>query len=200
MINLGNVSKKQKMEMQIGLLQYDYIQTRFTSGVDDEDFRDVFTNFYLSSQGRMRLPENRNPFFEKMFDCDSNQDLIQLVEYLYDHLAVDMYEFSFATKLLHTVNTQSPIYDSKVFKYLKKEERVDFWDIQVPKKDRYGNEVSKLEKISHNWEMLNDWYSSFLPSARGISWINWFDANFPLYAHISNIKKIDFIIFSCSGY
>ena len=187
MINLANVSEKQKMEMQIGLLQYDYIQTRFTFGVDDEDFRDVFTNFYLSSQGRMRLPENRNPFFEKMFDCDSNQDLIQLVKYLYEHLAVDMYEFSFATKLLHTV-------------YLKKEERVDFWDIQVPKKDRYGNEVSKLEKISHNWEMLNDWYSSFLPSTRGISWINWFDTNFPLYAHISNIKKIDFIIFSCSGY
>ena len=67
-------------------------------------------------------------------------------------------------------------------------------------KDRYGNEVSKLEKISHNWEMLNDWYSSFLPSTRGINWINWFDTNFPLYAHISNIKKIDFIIFSCSGY
>ena len=127
-------------------------------------------------------------------------DLIELVNYLYKVLAVDMYEFSFATKLLHTVNNQSPIYDSKIFKYLKKEERVDFWDIQVVKKDRYGNEITKIEKIKNNCNRLNDWYRSFLPSSRGRSWIDWFNSNFPSYVHISDIKKIDFIIFSCSGY
>ena len=200
MINLNEISDRQIMEMKIGLLQYDYIQTKFSRHMDNEDFRDVFTNFYLSSQGRMRLPENRKPFFEIMFNCDSNIDLIELVNYLYEVLPIDMYEFSFATKLLHTVNNQSPIYDSKVFKYLKKEEQVDFWDIQGAKKDRYGNEISKIEKIKNNWDRLNDWYRIFLPSSRGRSWIDWFDSNFPTYAHISDVKKIDFIIFSCSGY
>jgi len=101
---------------------------------------------------------------------------------------------------LYTVNNQSPIYDSKVFRYLKKEEQVDLWDIQVPKKDRYGKEISKIDKITNNWKRLNDWYRSFLPSSRGQSWIQWFDSNYPDYAHISDIKKIDFIIFTCSGY
>ncbi len=82
MINLANISDRQLMEMKMGLLQYDYIQKKFIQHIDDEDFRDVFTNFYLSSQGRMRLPENRNPFFETMFNCDSNMDLIDLVNHL----------------------------------------------------------------------------------------------------------------------
>ena len=48
------------------------------------------------------------------------------MEELYDVLAIGKYEFSFATKLLHTVNVDSPIYDSKVRVYLKNEEGVDF--------------------------------------------------------------------------
>ncbi len=55
------------------------------------------------------------------------------------------------------MNAQFPIYDSKVFKYLKNEEGVDFWDIQRSKKDIYGNEIHKLNKIEYNWEMLKAW-------------------------------------------
>ena len=148
----------------------------------------------------MKLPGNRIPFFEKLFHCKKEQDLIDLVIYLHDNLALADYEFSFATKLLHTVNPDSPIYDSKVYKYLKKEERVDFWNIQAIRRDARGREIDKIEKIAHNWDRLTLWYSYFLASKRGEKWIKWFDKNFPSYAHISNVKKIDFIIFSCSGY
>ena len=71
-----------------------------------------------------------------------------------------------------------------MFKYLKKEEKVDFWDINVYKKDKHGKEILKIDKISNNWKRLEEW----------------FDLKFPSFKHISNVKKIDFIIFTCSGY
>ena len=44
----------------------------------DEDFRDVFTKFYLSSQGDMWKDENRIPFFDKLHCCERNQDFVGL--------------------------------------------------------------------------------------------------------------------------
>lgn len=199
MIDLNLITERQLMEMEVGLLQYEYIRSHFDLG-DNEDFREVFTNFYLSSQGKMRQEDNRNPFFEKLFNTEPNQNLIELVQYLYDHLALSMYEFSFATKLLHTINNNSPIYDSKVYEYLKREEDVDFIDIQSSRRKKNGRLMNKLERIEHNWNELNEWYGSFLQSPRGREWINYFDEHFPRYSHINNVKKIDFIIFSCSGY
>ena len=168
---------------------YLYIQKR--KGIDDEDFRDVFTDFCLSSQGAMRKRENRIPFFDKLHNCDPKQDFASLVEELYDILEVRKYEFSFATKLLHTVNPDSPIYDSKVRMHLKNEEGVDFWLYYRPR-------VDVLELIKHDWTLLQRWYQSFLGTERAKKWIDWFDARFPDASHISPTKKVDFIIFVCN--
>ena len=184
----------------MGLLQYDYIQAKFFSGIDNDDFRDVFTNYYCIPQFGMRRSENRNHFFEKLFNCSKNQDLVDLVNYLQTNCPAGSYTFSFATKLLHTVNPDSPIFDRKSYRYLKREERVDLWSVISFTKDSQGKRVYKPGIIEHNWETLNSWYSSFLVSKRGKSWINWFDSNFPSHHSISNVKKIDLIISSCGGY
>lgn len=197
-INFTNVTEKQLMNLQLGLIQYEYIRSHYQ--IDDEDFRDVFTSFYLSSQARMRNSENRNPFFELLRETKADSSLIDIVNNLNEKLPLGMYEFSFATKLLHTVNNSSPIYDSKIYQYLKKERNVDFWDIQSNKCDSDGNKYSKIDKIKHNWEELKNWYNSFILTNECDEWIKWFDNNFPNYQHISNVKKIDFIIFSLSGY
>ena len=46
------------------------------------------------------------------------------------------------------------------------------------------------------WKELCNWYSEFMISDRGKQWINWFNTNFPLHKDISDVKKIDFIIFA----
>ena len=197
-ICLSNATRKQLMSLEIGLLQYSYIQKYYKT--NDEDFRDVFTDFYLASQGRMRKVENRVPFFELLSKTKPDDSLIDIVSKLYMTLPVGMYEFSFATKLLHTINTKSPIYDSKVYKYLKYDEKVNLWDIQQKKVDSSGKIMTQIDKICHNWNELKNWYDSFTKTARASDWIKWFDTNFPLYKSISDIKKIDFIIFTLSGY
>lgn len=186
---LNNATDKQKMRMRIGLLQYAYIMSHFNPM--DEDFRDVFNDFYLSSKPRMRRPGNRIPFFETMQEvrqANNIFDISDLVDILKERLELGTYEFSFATKLLHTVCNYLPIYDSKVRNYLKRYEHVDFW--------LYYQPIEHVEvQILHDWQLLKEWYRDFMKTQRCHEWIEWFDSNFPEYAYISSVKKIDFIIF-----
>ena len=186
-INLNELTEKRLKKLTDGISAYSMIQTHVDA--DDESFRRVFTKFYLSAQGKMRRSENQEPFFAKMKTCEKNKDLAELVEELYEELPIGKYEFSFATKMLHTVNPDSPIYDSKVRKYLKYEEGVNFWLYFRPRKD-------VLSQIKHDWLLLKEWYDAFLPTARAKEWIAWFDARFPDAAWLSPTKKIDFIIFA----
>ena len=54
-----------------------------------------------------------------MRGCDANKKLIDIVKALYDEFPINKYELAFATKLLHTINSESSIYDLKVRIYLK---------------------------------------------------------------------------------
>lgn len=188
-IDLRAITDRQVLSIRNAINMYTYIQTHRER--DDEDFRDVFTEFYLSSQGVMRKEENQIPFFRKLRECDPSQDLVELVEELYEELPVHKYEFSFATKLLHTVNNDSPIYDSKVRDYLKHNEGVDFWLYYRPRENIMG-------QIRHDWVLLKSWYQEFLKTPRAKGWVAWFDNQFPDAAWISPTKKVDFIIFGCN--
>ena len=189
-IVLSRITPKQILTIENGINSYLYIQSRYNPF--DNDFRDVFTDFYLSAQGVMKRPGNRDPYFAEMDVCTGAENLMDIVDRLFVSLAVGKYEFSFATKLLHTKNANSPIYDSKVREYLKTEEHVNFHYY-------YRNTGSKRAMIAHDWDLLVDWYNRFLPTPRARSWISWFDTTFPRAAHlISDVKKIDFIIFACN--
>ena len=78
--------------------------------------------------------------------------------------------------------------------YLMNEENVGFWWHTTGSSAPRG--ISEREKIKHDWAALCNWYAEFLPSSRGKQWIEWFNASFPTYKHISDIKKVDFIIFA----
>ena len=186
-INLNEITEKQLKTLADGVSAYTTIQSNVDA--DDPAFRSVFTKFYLSAQGKMRRAENQEPFFAKMRCCKKDKDLVELVEELYRELPIGKYEFSFATKLLHTVNPDFPIYDSKVRNYLKHEEGVNFWLYFRPRKD-------VLSQIRHDWALLTAWYADFLATARAKEWISWFDARFPNATWLSPTKKIDFIIFA----
>ena len=192
-IDLDLITPKQKLIIEKGLCDYQYIMNYWQ--VDDQDFRSVFYEFYLQSRWPVmnkNKPGNVEPYFKKLQQVSPNDSLINILDELKDEMENHSYEFSLCTKLLHTRNDKVPIYDSKVRVYLSSEENVDFWWYckGAP------HDVSEREKIEHDWSELNNWYNSFLASDRGNQWLNWFDCNFPNNTNISNIKKIDFIIFA----
>lgn len=194
-INVNRITSRQKLVIAKGLCDYQYIMDNWQT--DDKDFRDIYYDFYLkASWAVMRKPNNWEPYFQELQSINPEDDLMDILHTLKDKTAEKRFEFSLGSKLLHTRNPKSPIYDSKVREYLSKEEGVNFW-WQIPiKSSGAPRGISEEEKIKHDWIELCTWYDHFIKSSRGKEWICWFDENYPSFSNISEIKKIDFIIFA----
>lgn len=196
-INFEEVNDRQKLELKKALLDYQFIMKNIDN-VKNRDFQDVYYKFYLSARWAVYgNQENRTKYFEVLNNCKDETDLGKIVETLHDELnninspkKVIGYDFSVATKMLHTHHPEMPIYDSKIHNYLSKFEDVSFkWQNVEPDK--------KVEQIKEDYQNLVDWYKKFQESDEGKNWIAWFNDNFPdLDKEISGVKKIDFIIFA----
>ena len=194
-IDLHKITPKQKLVIAKGLCDYQYIMDNWRT--NDTDFQEVYYEFYLKARWAvMRNPNNLKPYFAKLQSISPEDDLMDVLRSLKNEIEKGSTELSLGSKLLHTRNPSLPIYDSKVRDYLSKNENVNFW-WQIPNKESGAPRgTSEVEKIRHDWQALHKWYDEFLPSERGQAWIIWFDQNFPNYASISDIKKVDFIIFA----
>lgn len=192
-IDLEKITPRQKLTIAKGLCEYEYIMNNWQN--NDSDFREVYYEFYLKARWAvMSNPNNSIPYFEKLQAISLDDDLMGILDFLKDKMEKHSYELSLGSKLLHTRNPAMPIYDSKVREYLTKEENVPFWWHVTGSSASRG--TAEREKIKHDWTELCNWYTMFLPSPRGKQWIDWFDSNFPTYRHISDVKKVDFIIFA----
>lgn len=192
-----NITSMQKLTIAKGLCDYQFIMENWQTNSDD--FKHVYYEFYLKARWAvMTNTNNSTPYFKILQKISPTQDLISIIKELNEEMENKSFEFSLGSKLLHTRNPMVPIYDSKVKKYLSKEENVELWWNRS--KDMYGSPApkgtSELDKIKHDWINLYEWYSQFLSSSRGKDWVDWFDNNFPAYKSISNVKKIDFVIFA----
>lgn len=187
-IILDRITEREKLIIAKGLLDYQFIMDNWKRNT--KDFQDVYYEFYLKARWAiMKNSQNSDAYFDVLGSIGSNAEIMNVIEALRSKLGSDQYEFSICSKLLHTVNPNSPIYDSKVRKYLSKEEKVKLCF-------HTNKNIDKKEKIEKDWQAICNWYKNFLGSERGKEWIAWFDENFPSYSSISDYKKIDFIIFA----
>lgn len=190
-IDVYQITPRQKLTIAKGLCDYRYIMEYWNQ--NDSDFQAVFYDFYLKARWAViNKTGNREPYFEKLQEISPKDPLIDILDDLKSRMESHSYELSIGSKLLHTRNPSVPIYDKKVRDYLLEEEDVPFWWHQ--KGAPRGK--SEREKIEHDWNELTAWYADFLDSEQGLEWIGWFDKCFPTYTAISNVKKVDFIIFA----
>lgn len=193
-IDLANITPRQKLIIAKGLRDYQFIMENWQS--DEQDFKEVYYDFYLKARWSvMTKAKNKDAYFRKLKSINPDDDLMAILCELRDEFEKPSYEFSLVSKLLHTRNPSCPIYDRKVRDYLMKEEGVAFW-WKMPVKEKEAKGKSGEQQIKHDWDKLREWYDSFLKSERGKDWIAWFDNTFPADKIISDIKKIDFIIFA----
>ena len=199
MQNIRNFTPKEKLIISKGLLDYEYIMNNWKT--NNKDFQDVFYSFYLKARwAAMSKEQNLSAYFDLLNSYSNStnvqrEDLMSIV----NALSEDSKEFSICSKLLHTINPDCPIYDSKVRMRLSNNiNKVEFW--WQRDKGMYGKgaprKTSVDEKIDHDWKVLCDWYDNFLTSSIGQQWIELFDQTFPNYTNISDVKKIDCIIFA----
>lgn len=196
MVDLEDITELQKLKIEKGLCDYRYIMNNWKK--NDADFQKVYYDFYLKSRWAL----TKNAYFKKKYFCllsniPSDTNVVELVRVFHEDKRIGSYELSIISKMVHTVNPYSPIYDSAVREFLVKKCHLNLWWQTSNIHGDRPKGISNIKKIEHDWNIICEWYERFLNSSESERWLKWFDENFPTYKDdISKVKKIDFIIYA----
>ncbi len=161
-----------------GIEKYAEIMRNFsnTNVETDKTFQKRFNGFY-----RVRRNSEWQGTFYKIMEEGKQK------ESSFDEILLEIYkntgrvEASFASKLLHTLNTDMPIWDKFVLQNL---------NLKMP----ICSGEKKLENAISIYKIIIDWYQSAL-SMSGINQkIVEFDQIFTEYKWFSKTKKLDFLL------
>lgn len=152
-------------------------------------FEVVYFHFY-----RLTTPTITVEFIKKYFtilDEEKGKTVHNLTE-IANQLVVEdsngnetLY-FSFATKLLHTIDNDQPIYDSKVAKVfsLTRPNHKNGFDNQI---DIYKSQVDKIKNV---YDKILDDNDNLIKDV-----LERFDSKYK-HPNMSNIKKLDFLVWT----
>ena len=161
-------------EINEGVEKYLKIQDRFRSGRIDKEFESTFLGFYRLNRRKTYVD------LDAMRTMLRDKNDLSIREIISD-LSGTTVEFSFATKVKHTINDQLPIYDKHVR---------DFFGFRRP--NGIDSAVNCYENLCGVYRQYSEYGLADLKVA--------FDEGFPTYKDkISDVKKIDFMIWGGGG-
>lgn len=177
--NFINLEKVDKDIIEEGLPKYLNIIEGFKSlNEPTDDFKKKFNYFYRI---RQRSKTFYDAFYSLMFEYkNKNIEFSQILTTLFEKTG--KVESSYSSKLLHTINPNKPIWDKFVLMNLN------------INKSRYGKD--KIQFSIDTYKKIEDFYNEFLLTEDAKRYIEFFDTNFPKGIQISNIKKIDFLLWA----
>ena len=175
--SIANLERRRK-----DLERYSYIMNSFrrTDVSQDEAFQKTFTHFY-----RVRRNSEWRQVYYRLFE-DSKQNTNISFEAILRaiYACTGRIEASFSSKMLATLNPEMPIWDSIVLSKLG----------MKPKQN-----LTKEERLSQSVQIYNAiiaWYANFKQTPEARRFAEAFDRAFPEYRGFSELKKIDFLIWS----
>lgn len=149
----------------------------------DQEYRKRFGGYYVM---RFVSQEYRDAFFS-LFEQIKNQPSISFEEVSRKLFEVDgKHEFSFISKMLHTINPERPIYDSQV-------------DAALKIRRTYQSDFNK--KLQQDTKILNDiaaCYQDLASAPEMAEILAAFDPIIPSHK-MSVEKKLDFILWAFGG-
>jgi hypothetical protein len=151
---------------------------------DDDDFQSEYCLFYGLNTAHLNR-EFKRQYFKLMTDEKTNElGIIQVIDKIKNFKdSRDSYWFSFATKLMHTVDNKKskPIWDGNVRKAT---------GINPPNKNQPENAYKKC------YENLENLYTLLLDKELVKNAINTFRSKFNVYdeKEVTNVKVLDFIL------
>ena len=171
---------QERLASSMGLDKYRIIldQLHKTNISTDTDFQRTFNGFYIVRRNESWRKTYYN-HFENMKNGTPTFESILL--HLYEHTG--NVEPSFSSKLLSTIFPDKPIWDRYVVENLELEL------LGNTKQERLKNAIILYSNIEN-------WYNDFLHTEKATECIEVFDRMLPDYSNISNIKKIDSILWS----
>ena len=176
-----NKVMQERIAVSVGLDKYDYIMRQFykVNVSSDNDFQRIFDGFY-----RVRRNDEWRKCFYDLFEgskkCSSTFE--QILKEIYDQTG--RVEASFSSKMLATIDSDKPIWDRYVLQNLQ----ITFPVLKDKQK--------QMEVIIDTYHDIENWYQNFMQRDNAKECIEKFNEMLPDYRHISDIKKIDFFLWS----
>ena len=151
---------------------------RKTDVSSDHDFQRTFNSFY-----RVRRNAEWQSVYYDLFEevKDSRPTFEYIIRALFK--ATGNIEASFYSKMLATINTDMPIWDRYVVQNLC---------LELKGKTK----EAQLDCAIELYDRMTDWYRNFLITENGRECIAEFDKTLPGYTWMSDVKKIDFFLWS----
>ena len=176
----ANKIMQDRIAKRLGLLQYGQIM-QTVNKVDvseNEDFQRRFNGYY-----RVRRNAEWRKTYYDLFEKQKTTPTTfrKIITKLYNKTG--NIEASFSSKMLATLHPDQPIWDSIVLECL------GFRLTGKNKEETLNNAILLYSRI-------RDWYAQYLNTSEAGECIKVFDATIPNYIWISNVKKIDFFIWS----
>lgn len=171
---------EQRLAESLGLDKYAAIMkaVRTVDVSADETFQKQFNAFY-----KVRKSAGWRSNFYGLFERAKNETLLyeDVLRALYE--STGTVESSFSSKMLATLDDQCPIIDQYVLRNL---------GLAIT-----GNgKKSRMESSIQTYYALCDWYDDYLETGEARGNIAWFDSVLPDYAWISDVKKIDYLLWA----
>lgn len=171
---------QERLAASLGLIQYKTIIDK-VKNVDvskDSDFQRTYNGFYL-----VRRNEQWRREYYTLFENVKHKDITfgEIITELY-HKTGNI-EASFSSKMLATINPEKPIWDRYVLQNLSL-------------KIIGSTQEAKLNNAIQLYHDIELWYETFLHTIKAEECLAAFDKALPDYKWISDIKKIDAILWS----
>jgi|SRR3989344_5180928 len=115
---------------------YKFLKQSFPVHIDDNVFRFTYRSFYRMDSAGL-TEELKSRYFDFLKEKETSlQKILEDLHKIKTEKKINTYQFSFATKLLHTIDNNLPIYDSQInylFKFpgIKKNESPIQWRINT---------------------------------------------------------------------
>lgn len=147
---------------------------------------DVSTDavFQRAYNGFYRVQRRKSSWYDTYYNLmeqlkGSKPTFGDILDRLYE--ATERYEPSFSSKLVATLSPDKPVWDIHVLRNLKK------------KAPAYYSRT-KIEDAKQRYSDIENWYQTFLPSDEGINWVTQFNNLIPAHGKLTDLKKVDFIL------
>ena len=169
-----------RLATSMGFDKYQYImdQVRKTNIATDAVFQRTFNGFYI-----VRRNEAWRKVYYELFEKVKTETptFEGILTFMYEQTG--NIEPSFSSKMLASIFPEKPIWDRYVVQNLNMEL------VGTTKQERLKNAIILYANIAK-------WYADFLQTDKAKECVEVFDRVMPDYKHISNIKKIDSILWS----
>lgn len=177
----STIIMQQRLAECMGFDKYTLIQEQVHK-VDvskDTNFQRMFNRFY-----RVRRNEGWRKQYYQLFEQIKQSNKLEfayILEELY-HLTGNI-EASFSSKMLATLKPEMPIWDKYVIQNLQ---------IKIPK----DSDAKRILKVEKSYSDIVEWYRKFMKTENAQECLEKFDEMLPDYAWFSEVKKIDFYLWS----